>query len=108
MAQSDVLRLLLEQHPEMAEAVADELRALGYTVTPPVVAQSEVTRLVNYVAIGAGERAPWADEPLTCPTCGAGPLPLQESTSSGMSGAGITLRFIAHCGQTWLRGEVDQ
>ena len=57
---------------------------------------------VPFVAIGAGERAPWADLPLTCPTCGEGPLPLQESVGGGS----LVLSFIKHCEGTWLRGEL--
>jgi hypothetical protein len=55
---------------------------------------------VPFVAIGAGERAPWADEPLTCPKCGAGPLPLLNSDPPGLT-------FITHCGESWLRGQPD-
>jgi hypothetical protein len=85
---------LLRESPELAEVIAQELTDLGYTVTPP---------LPPSVAIGAGERAPWANLPLHCPTCGTGPLPLQEFGSS----PGITLRYISHCDGTWLRGEAD-
>jgi hypothetical protein len=53
-----------------------------------------------FVAIGAGERAPWADQPLTCPTCGAGPLDLRDSDPPGLT-------FISHCGRSWLRGQPD-
>lgn len=53
-----------------------------------------------YVAIGAGERAPWADLDLNCPVCGEGPLELQESNPPGLT-------FIKHCGKTWLRGQPD-
>lgn len=44
---------------------------------------------IPYVAVGAGQRAPWADEPLTCPECGASPPPLLDSDPPG-------LRYITH------------
>lgn len=59
---------------------------------------------VPYVAIAGGEYAPWADAPLTCPTCGAGPLELHSSEATG---SGVVLRYITHCDGTWLRGEVN-
>ena len=88
------LRALLEADPQLAEVIAEELRTLGYVVEPPPI---------PFVAIGAGERAPWADESLTCPVCGAGPLSLQESTGTGS----IKLRYITHCGKSWMRGDID-
>jgi len=50
-----------------------------------------------YVAIGAGERAPWADLNLLCPTCGEGPLPLYRAER---------FMYINHCNGVWLRGPV--
>jgi len=55
---------------------------------------------VPFVAVGEGERAPWADEPLTCPECGAGPLELKDSDPPGLT-------YISHCGKSWLRGQPD-
>lgn len=115
--------------PDDVEVIVQELRKLGWTVEPPagdVAAEDQIRASVvdelleerrqeaaredladvRFVAIGPGERAPWATLPLTCPTCGAGPLPLEEST--GGDEAGIKLRFIHHCGGTWLRGDIDQ
>lgn len=59
---------------------------------------------IPFVAIGNGEKAPWADLPLTCPECGAGPLELESTTSdTGL----ITLHYIQHCNEAWLRGPLD-
>jgi hypothetical protein len=52
-----------------------------------------------HVAIGEGERAPWADLDLTCPRCG-GECELKDSDPPG-------LPFISCCGQSWLRGQPD-
>lgn len=54
---------------------------------------------VPFVAIGAGEPAPWSDLPLTCPTCGEGPLPLLDTDPPGLS-------YIKHCGGVWMRGPI--
>jgi len=48
----------------------------------------------SYVAIGAGERAPWEDLSLFCPTCGEGPLPLYRAER---------FMYINHCNGVWLR-----
>lgn len=55
---------------------------------------------VPVVAIGAGERAPWADMPPYCPQCGAGPLELGHSEPPGLT-------FISHCGKSWACGQPD-
>ena len=55
---------------------------------------------VTFVAVGTGERAPWADRDLCCPACGAGPLELRDSNPPGLT-------FISHCGESWLRGQPD-
>lgn len=52
-----------------------------------------------FVAIGNGEDPPWIDLPLTCPECGAGPLPLRDSEPPGLT-------FISHCDKSWLRGPI--
>ena len=51
---------------------------------------------VPFVAVANGERAPWADEPLTCPECGE-PCELKDSNPPGLT-------FISCCGKQWLRG----
>jgi hypothetical protein len=66
------------------------------------VRHSEATgdgRTRAFVAIGAGERAPWEKLSLDCPTCGKGPLPLEDSVPAGLS-------FISHCGKSWMRGPI--
>lgn len=57
--------------------------------------------IIPFVAIGAGEPAPWADLPLSCPNCGGDDLPLRESTPPG-------LHYITcpQCNGMWLRGEI--
>jgi len=50
-----------------------------------------------FVAIGAGERAPWEDLSLLCPTCGEGPLRPRRTAR---------YTYITHCNGTWLRGPV--
>lgn len=54
------------------------------------------------ITIGNGESPPWADLPLACPTCGAGPLPLHASTD--VAGGPGALHYIKHCGSAWVRG----
>lgn len=107
MSATDELAALLRARPELQRLVVDELRALGYEVTPPEPPEPDEDAPkespVPFVAIGAGGRAPWADEPLNCPTCGTGPLPLKASEGTSP----IVLRYITHCGQSWMRGEVD-
>ena len=62
---------------------------------------------VPFVAIGAGEEAPWAGLDLNCPTCGTGPLELQEGDPVFKDTPhSLVLRYISHCGQTWMRGSV--
>ncbi len=94
-----MLQRLADEHDQLPEVV--EFTEMGPS-------KQEIAGEVPYVAVGASERAPWADLPLHCPTCGEGPLVLQESTGSGMSGTGIVLRYISHCGRSWLRGDIDQ
>jgi hypothetical protein len=55
---------------------------------------------IPFTVIGAGERASFADLPLTCPECGAGPLELLDSEPPGLT-------YIKHCGKSWLRGQPD-
>ena len=76
-----------------------ELREAVEKLNAIIEARTEA-ELGPYVAIGTGERAPWANEPLTCPTCGKKDLPLLESVPPGLS-------FINHCGQSWLRGDIN-
>lgn len=79
------------------QLMIDTLRGLDWTIEPP---EPDPLEGVPFVMIGAGERAPWADEPLTCPECGQENLPLKDSDPPG-------LQFISHCGKSWARGNVD-
>lgn len=53
----------------------------------------------DFVSIGKGEKAPWADLDLTCPACGA-ECELQQSDPPGLT-------YITHCGKSYLRGDPD-
>ncbi|MFB9378573.1 hypothetical protein ACFFVI_16545 [Kineococcus gynurae] len=68
-------------------------------MTEETSGQDDAGHEVPFVAIGAGERAPWADLDLNCPRCGEGPLPLHDSKNGLLS-------FIYHCGQSWARGDI--
>lgn len=56
---------------------------------------------VPYVAIGAGEDAPWVRDnlDLACPDCGGAELPLRDSDPPG-----LTFIKCEGCGGLWLRG----
>ena len=90
LARSSTWELLNSLHTLFAEN--------GYAFERQHDAEPEVP----FVSVGARERAPWADLPLTCPECGAGPLELQQST-----GSQIVLSYIHHCGKSWLRGGLN-
>lgn len=101
--------------PHELEIAAEQLRELGWTVEPPSVVEELIQERrqeaeredIPYVAIGAGEPAPWAHLDLNCPSCGEGPLPLQRSRHVDAERSGIVLHFITHCGGTWLRGPME-
>lgn len=94
----------MEKNP-LTDMSDDDLKKLRQLVIAEQELRADPLEGVPFVAIGAGERAPWADDPLTCPKCGEGPLPLQDSISSNPMSP-VVLRFITHCGQSWLRGDV--
>lgn len=56
--------------------------------------------MTYYVAIGAGEKAPWEDISHSCPECGCGPLPLRDSDPPGLT----FIKCPEGCG-IWLRGK---
>jgi DNA-directed RNA polymerase subunit RPC12/RpoP len=55
---------------------------------------------IPFVAVGAGERAPWADAGLACPKCGGPELELRDSDPPG-----LTYIKCERCGGSWLRGQ---
>jgi hypothetical protein len=51
-----------------------------------------------FVAVGNGEDPPWGHDRI-CPDCGQEDLPLLDSDPP-------LLKYIQHCGKTWLRGPI--